>query len=245
MSLITLPAGAIDEVSLTLPADLTFCGWQDVGRQLGRAERSVMWWIGDWWAFGEHRYGARKAIVTAPDWNGPTYNSCVEAARVARRFPPQQRQVNLAFAHHQEVAALPQQDAAKALSRAAAEGLSARDLRAEVGKLRDADADAERAAEMKKLAEAGETRIRDEVARASDERRRPSRRNILGAIPSIAERPPEVSRFALWLRTGADLLRQVGDPADFAALMSRHGVAIDTDALRDVATFLSAMEADA
>lgn len=100
----------------------------------------------------------------------------------------------------------------------------------------------QRAAEMKKLAEAGETRIRDEVARASDERRRPSRRNILGAIPVIAERPPELSQFCLWLRSGADLVRRLGGPEAFLAAMAEHRLAVDGVQLRTVAKFLSKIE---
>lgn len=100
----------------------------------------------------------------------------------------------------------------------------------------------QRAAEMKKLAAAGETRIRDEVARASDERRRPSRRNILGAIPTIAERPPELSQFCLWLRSGADLVRRLGGPEAFLAAMAEHRLAVDGVQLRTVAKFLSKIE---
>jgi hypothetical protein len=40
------------------------------GALLGKIERSVSWWLGDWWAFGEARYGERKAIVDAEDWEG-------------------------------------------------------------------------------------------------------------------------------------------------------------------------------
>ncbi len=63
----------------------------------------------------------------------------------------------------------------------------------------------QRASEMKKLAEAGEDRIRDEVKQATSEGRRPSRRNLLDRIPAIAARPPEFTQFALWLRTGAEV----------------------------------------
>jgi hypothetical protein len=48
---------------LRLPEGLSADDWRALGEQLGRAERSVMWWIGDWWAYGEHRYGDRADIV--------------------------------------------------------------------------------------------------------------------------------------------------------------------------------------
>jgi hypothetical protein len=85
-----------------------------------------MWWIGDWWAYGEHRYGDRAAIVQAPDWTGPSYQTCREAARVARQFQAPKRQAGLTFKHHQEVAALPEDQAEALLERAASEGLSTR-----------------------------------------------------------------------------------------------------------------------
>jgi hypothetical protein len=59
-----------------------------------------MWWIGGWWAFGEHRYGERKAIVTADGWEGPAYETCRKAASVARAFPPPQRHHAVTFYHH-------------------------------------------------------------------------------------------------------------------------------------------------
>ena len=79
-----------------------------------------MWWIGDWWAYGEHRYGERAAIVQAPDWTGPSYQTCREAARVARQFRPAERQAGLTFKHHQEVAALPAEQAEAMLEQAQA-----------------------------------------------------------------------------------------------------------------------------
>lgn len=140
MSLTLPPAVDVSQTALTIPEGMALSEWRAVGEQLGRAERSVMWWIGDWWAYGEHRYGERAAIVQAPDWTGPSYAVCRNAASVARRFPAQQRHGDMTFQHHAEVAALPPEQAEAMLERAASEGLSTRALRAEVGKLRNAAA---------------------------------------------------------------------------------------------------------
>ncbi len=61
-------------------------GHRSVGAQLrqGRAQRYVV--DRRLVAYGEHRYGERKAIVTTKDWNGPSYPVCRNAAIVARRF---------------------------------------------------------------------------------------------------------------------------------------------------------------
>jgi hypothetical protein len=40
-----------------LPDDMSEREWKEAGKTLGPAERVVMWWIGDWWACGEHRFG--------------------------------------------------------------------------------------------------------------------------------------------------------------------------------------------
>jgi hypothetical protein len=53
--------------SYELPAELSVEQWLDVGRVLGRVRGSVMWWIGDWWAYGEHRYGDRNALVESEE----------------------------------------------------------------------------------------------------------------------------------------------------------------------------------
>ena len=52
-----------------------------------------MWAVGDWWAFGEHRYGERAAIVKSAEWEGPAFQTCVDAATVCRRFESTSRDV--------------------------------------------------------------------------------------------------------------------------------------------------------
>jgi hypothetical protein len=51
-----------------------------------------LWWLGDWWALGESRYGERKAIVEAEDWEGPAYQTCRNAASIATAFEMSRRQ---------------------------------------------------------------------------------------------------------------------------------------------------------
>jgi hypothetical protein len=73
---------------------------------------TASWWLGDGWAYGEARYGERKAIVEAEDWEGPAYQTCREAAVVSSAFPELfRRRNNLSFSHHKEVAALPPDEA--------------------------------------------------------------------------------------------------------------------------------------
>jgi N6-adenosine-specific RNA methylase IME4 len=127
-----------------IPKDLSHDEWCVAGATLGRIERSVMWWIGDWWIYGQHRYGDRKAIVTALDWSGPDFQTCMNAGTVCRKFTTSRRREVLSFKHHAVVAALPPADADRLLDAAmpprpgACPRLSAQELRGEVKRLRRA-----------------------------------------------------------------------------------------------------------
>jgi hypothetical protein len=62
-----------------------------------------MWWVGDWWKAG-HRYGDRKAVVEAEDWEGPPYETCAKAGYVSKLFEPERRRANLSWQYHLAVA---------------------------------------------------------------------------------------------------------------------------------------------
>jgi N6-adenosine-specific RNA methylase IME4 len=94
--------------------------WIEAGRTLGRIERSVSWWLGDWWAFGESKYGQRKAMVEAEEWEGPSYQTCRNAASVSGAFELSRRRDSLSFTHHAEVAALTPAEADELLDEAEA-----------------------------------------------------------------------------------------------------------------------------
>ena len=87
--------------------ELTQSDWEDIGRTLGQLKSSSQWWIGDWWAYGEHRYGARKAIIDSDNWQGVSYGTCRDYAMVAKAFELSERYDNLSFTHHDKVITLP------------------------------------------------------------------------------------------------------------------------------------------
>jgi hypothetical protein len=123
------------ETELTFASDIEFETWQTLGATLGRMAESVMWWLGDWWRYGEHHYG-EAAAQAAP--TGYARGTLQEAARVADRIEPPRRLGSLSWSHHQAVAALdePVQDAL--LRRAVEEHLSVRDLRHEAQRAKSA-----------------------------------------------------------------------------------------------------------
>jgi hypothetical protein len=132
--ILELPRSVIaNSTGLTFPAQLTEKDWLEVGRKLGRAGGSLQWWIGDWWAYGEHRYGDRKALVEADDWIGPSFGACMNCATVTRAFTETSRRREvLPYSHHVEVAALPPAEADLLLDEAEAQGLTIRALRERV-----------------------------------------------------------------------------------------------------------------
>lgn len=123
---ITLPDDG--SLSLSIPDETSFEDWQTIGRRLFARERVINWWIGDWWAFGEHRYGER-AKMAAEGIFGLTFQSLADIAMVARSFETSRRREHVSFTHHREVAALPPTEADAMLAKAADENLSTRDVR--------------------------------------------------------------------------------------------------------------------
>jgi hypothetical protein len=119
-------------VRLALPADLDHARWCEIGADLRRLDRAVAWRVGDWWAFGEHRYGARREITEDPGWQGPAYQTCANAAAVCRAFEASRRRETLSFSHHETVAALASAEQDRWLDEADREGWSRRELRAAV-----------------------------------------------------------------------------------------------------------------
>jgi hypothetical protein len=120
----------VGAVRLALPADLDHARWCEIGADLRRLDRAVAWWVGDWWAFGEHRYGARREITEDPGWQGPAYQTCANAAAVCRAFEASRRRETLSFSHHETVAALAPAEQDRLLDEADRQGWSRQELRA-------------------------------------------------------------------------------------------------------------------
>jgi hypothetical protein len=77
-----------------------------------------MWWIGDWWLYGEHRYGEQASQAPALGLKPDTLSN---AAAVASRVQMPRRRGNLTFSHHQAIAYL-EPEVADALLTQAEEG---------------------------------------------------------------------------------------------------------------------------
>ena len=111
--------GVLSRTGWQLPADLNFDQWMLCGRSLLKIEGAVQWWLGDWWAYGEHSYGARKALF---DEGQPLAEMEFQTVRVygyvANNVDPNQRCENLTWTHHRHVADLSPAQQRKWLARA-------------------------------------------------------------------------------------------------------------------------------
>jgi N6-adenosine-specific RNA methylase IME4 len=105
--------GEHTEVSLALPDGMPFEEWAAVGETLCAVEKSIPWLVGDWWAYGERRYGKRKEISDRLREQGrkiPQFQALADYGWVASKFETSRRREALSHAHHREVASLPQKE---------------------------------------------------------------------------------------------------------------------------------------
>lgn len=182
--------------SLALPKDLTFAEWKSVGREIEKAAEGCMWWLGDWWAFGDAAYGERAAAVLEDNF-GWAFQTCINAGNVARKFKTNRRRLVLPYKHHAEVAALPEPEQERLLDQAEENGWSAAELRSKVKQLKQvanrkaqelaaAQLAAEKAAKRK--AELAEKAAAEKAAASSPEAKAAAEKRAAAEAKARAER---------------------------------------------------------
>lgn len=113
--------------SLIIDGEPTAEQWKECGRHLSTAERSVLWWVGDWLLYGEFRW--RESYAKAAGDTGLAKSTLKQARRLASLFKTDDRSSVLGFRHHVEVAALPPRISAKMLKEAEANEYTVKELR--------------------------------------------------------------------------------------------------------------------
>ena len=137
---------SFDRVAIGLPPDLTFEGWRAVGKRISGVADASTWWLADWAAYGEDRFGERYQDAAAI--TGVGYQTLRNYAWVARRFDVSRRRDKLSFAHHSEVAALSASRQETWLDRAEAQRWSRNELRAALRAARSLAGGEDRSAEV-------------------------------------------------------------------------------------------------
>lgn len=115
---------------IEFPPRLPFEQWLNIGRHLSAIRSSSAWSLGDWLVYGMKSYSGRYR--NAVERTSLDYQTLRNYAWVAKRFPLSRRRDTLSFAHHAEVAALPDPEQDYWLRKATELGWSVRELRREV-----------------------------------------------------------------------------------------------------------------
>jgi hypothetical protein len=117
--------------SLTLPKGLTKNQWVAIGTMLGKSDSSLRWWIADWWAYGDHRYGDRKMLATTGIF-GLAFETLMDYGTVARSVKTSNRFEALSFTHHIQVATLRPAKQKRYLTQALENGWSVSELKKQI-----------------------------------------------------------------------------------------------------------------
>lgn len=107
--------------------DLDTAEWAAAGRRLGAVGRCVQWFLGDWIAYGNARFGERYARASRITGYDP--QTLMNMVYVASRFPASRRRENLSWSHHETLAALDREEQDHWLDRAEGCRWSVSDLR--------------------------------------------------------------------------------------------------------------------
>ena len=126
--------GRLTETGYLLPEDLTYERWLEVGQTLQQMERSIGFWLADWWAYGERKWGELSAQAIK-ELTGHERTTLWNYGSVARAIDPSRRREELSFSHHVEVAKVAREApdfADELLDRAVREKLTREEFRDEV-----------------------------------------------------------------------------------------------------------------
>lgn len=119
--------GEATQTGLKLPDNLSYEEWEAIGGQLQQAERSLMWWIGDWLNYGERKYG--EMYAQAVETTGKSYDALRNAKWVAGKFELSRRRDSLSWSVHSELAGLSKREADQGLDWCEETNASQRDAR--------------------------------------------------------------------------------------------------------------------
>lgn len=116
-----MPAGVITT------GQPTYDEWFAAMTWVQQVEKASPFWIGDLLSFGEAAYGEKYSQAVEATGHKASY--LMNVASVASKIPVERRHPDLSFAHHQDVAALPEAEQEQWLDKAQEEDWTSKDLR--------------------------------------------------------------------------------------------------------------------
>lgn len=117
LSLLDLPGFHFSPLGLSIDDWVEFPQWERAGRALLIADQGIQWWIGDWLAFGEHKWGEKYA--QAVEVTGRKVQTLKNYVFVAENVHSSRRRDDVDFSIHAEVASLPAKEQERILAEAA------------------------------------------------------------------------------------------------------------------------------
>lgn len=116
------------DTGLIIKGEFTQGQWEELGNELSRTSKSLMWLIGDWLLAGESKgYLPRGKLDQACELFGIAKETAKQATRVCKSLESCLRRHDLSFHHHKEVAG--RDDAVELLELAAEKRLTVAELR--------------------------------------------------------------------------------------------------------------------
>jgi hypothetical protein len=98
----------VDAFGLHILEPLTFDEWTACGESLWQYRQSLAWAVGDWYAYGENRFGEdAPQAFSVHEYSEQTISNY---ASVSRAFPPERRKFKVSHSHYDAARGLRQAD---------------------------------------------------------------------------------------------------------------------------------------
>lgn len=136
LELFDVTGAEITAIAYRPTRELGYDEWLEHGRTIARVHEASLWWLGDWWSYGEHDYGDLARAADELPW---AYGTCANAGWVAGAIEPSRRREGLSYSHHVDVAPLEPGEQDRWLDEAEREGWSRNELRDELRRRRSLD----------------------------------------------------------------------------------------------------------
>lgn len=103
-SIINFPGCRFTRTALEIHPDLSFDNWQQLGKEINRIEGARLWWLGDWFNYGEDSPSIGEKYSQVVDETDYERGTLKNAACVARKFPASCRHDDIPYGYYESLA---------------------------------------------------------------------------------------------------------------------------------------------